>query len=365
VFPIRDSAGRVAAFTGRALADDPAKYLNSPETELYHKSEILFGMDRAKDAARTRGFTLLVEGQIDVILAHQAGFENAVALSGTALSEKHLELMKRCSENVMLVLDADAAGLSATAKSAALALRQGLKVKAAKLPSGKDPADLLSEDPASGGKEFLKRIAGAKPIVDFFLEVLTEQEHNPHKLVAAAEIVVLPLIAAMQSPMEREHFAQGTARTLGLSSESVRESLRKIPQVPPEGAIAPMQKTIKRSARELRSDLLLAIVQAYSGTSLAERVKSEYSRITGVRLSPPYTLPESVLFQAEQMLGEEPKEDAADELLRAFEETVVREEHQEAVVLLRKAEARGDVSAIADAQTACAKVAVRLAAFSR
>src|ERR1035437_7864597 len=165
MFPIRDSAGHVVAFTGRALAsDDLAKYLNSPETDLYHKSEILFGMDRAKDAIRTRKFTMLVEGQIDVIHAHQAGFQNAVALSGTALSEKHLGLMKRFSENLMLVLDADPAGLKATARSAALALTAGLRVKAARLPKGKDPADLISDD----AKDFAARVLAAKPIVAVF-----------------------------------------------------------------------------------------------------------------------------------------------------------------------------------------------------
>ena len=112
MFPIADATGRVVAFTGRALAeDDMAKYLNSPETELYHKSEILFGMDRAKEAIRVRKFTMLVEGQMDVIHAHQAGFQNAIALSGTALTDRHVGLMKRYSENVMLVLDADPAGL--------------------------------------------------------------------------------------------------------------------------------------------------------------------------------------------------------------------------------------------------------------
>ena len=165
IFPIRDIAGRVVAFTGRALAaDDQAKYLNSPETDLYHKSEILFGMDAAKDAIRTRGFTCLVEGQMDVLLAHQAGFTNAIALSGTALTERHLALMKRYSENLMLILDADQAGFKATARSAELALRQGLRVKAARLPEGKDPADLISED----SKEFSLRIKNAKPIVEFF-----------------------------------------------------------------------------------------------------------------------------------------------------------------------------------------------------
>ena len=133
MFPIHDATGRVVAFTGRTLsvtgpvghdAASSAKYLNSPETDLYHKSEILFGMDLAKDAIRTRGFTMLVEGQIDVLLAHQAGFTNAVALSGTALTSRHLGLMKRFSENLMLVLDADPAGLKATARSAAITLRR-------------------------------------------------------------------------------------------------------------------------------------------------------------------------------------------------------------------------------------------------
>ncbi len=204
MFPIRDSAGRVVAFTGRTLsAEEQAKYLNSPETELFHKSDILFAMDKAKDAIRTRGFTLLMEGQMDTLHAHQAGFQNTVALSGTALSDKHLSLMKRYSENLMLCLDADAAGLAATAKSAIAALRAGLKVKAVRLPSGKDPADLITED----AKEFTKRVKEAVPVVEFFLTVLAERERNAHRMVTTAEKIVLPLIAAIKSPMEREHFA--------------------------------------------------------------------------------------------------------------------------------------------------------------
>ena len=100
MFPIRDTAGRTVAFTGRTLgASDEAKYLNSPETELYHKSQILFGLDRAKEAIRTRGFALLVEGQTDLLHAHQAGFTNTVALSGTAFTGEHARLLKRSSEN--------------------------------------------------------------------------------------------------------------------------------------------------------------------------------------------------------------------------------------------------------------------------
>ncbi|MHB8660383.1 MAG: DNA primase [Minisyncoccota bacterium] len=364
LFPIRDVAGRVVAFTGRALAvDEQAKYLNSPETGLYRKSEILFGMDAAKDAIRLRKFTMLVEGQMDVILAHQAGFKNAVALSGTALSERHLALMKRYSENLMLVLDADPAGLAATARSAALALRQGLRVKAARLPKGKDPADLISED----SKEFSTRVAEAKPIVEFFLAELAEQERDPHRLLRLAEGIVLPLIGAIPSPMEREYFVQAAARALSLSGEAVRESLKRLPKYSEAvSGTTSVQKAVPppaRSASETRSEQLLAVVHAYPDTPLAERIKAEYCRITGAQHLPLATLPELALFNAEQTFGENPSAQAADELLRAFEEAVIREAYQEAVGNLRRAEASGDVSLIADAQNSCAKLSARLAAF--
>ncbi len=365
MFPIHDAAGRVVAFTGRALsADDLAKYLNSPETDLYHKSEILFGMDKAKDAIRTRGFTMLVEGQIDVLHAHQAGFTNAVALSGTALTERHLTLMKRYSENLMLVLDADAAGLKATARSAALALQSGLRVKAAQLPAGKDPADLISED----SKEFTKRITTAKPIVEFFLGELAQKETNPHRLLRNAESIVLPLINAIPSPMEREHFVQAAARTLGLSGEAVRESLKRLPRQPFGENVSSQQappKTAPRSSIETRSEQLLAILHSYPNTPLAEHVKSEYCRITEAQELPSVTLPESALFYAEQTFGEDPVVGAADELLRAFEEAVIREAYQEAVQNLRRAESGSDAFAVESAQATCTKLAARLAAFNR
>lgn len=361
MFPIRDGARRIVAFTGRALSpDEQAKYLNSPETELYHKSEILFGLDRAKEAIRVRGFTMLVEGQLDVLLAHQAGFTNAVALSGTALTEKHLILMKRYSENLMLVLDADPAGLKATARSAQLALTTGLRVKAARLPKGKDPADLVKEDP----KEFASRIQAAKPIVEFFLAELAESERDPHRLMRRAEEIVLPLIAAIPSPMEREHFVQIAAQALGLSSEAVRESLKhslreesRAPSREPHGTSLP-----RKSGRELRAEQLSAIVHAYPGTPLAERVKMRYGQITEAELSPDAP-PEAILFAIEQTFGEDPAEDAADELLRAFETAVIREAYQEAVADLRRAEAAGDEARINDAQAVCSKLSVRLAAL--
>ncbi len=363
LFPICDASGRVVAFTGRALAaDELAKYLNSPETELYRKSEILFGMSVAKEAIRARGFTMLVEGQIDVLHAHQAGFTNAVALSGTALSERHLSVMKRYSENLMLVLDADPAGLKATARAAALALSSLMRVKAARLPAGKDPADLIGEDPS----EFTKRITEAKPIVEFFLAELAEQERDPHRLVRRAEEIVLPLLSALPSPMEREHFIQIAARSLGLSDEAVRESLRRIARQPEAHKSVQKTQVSSASARApsaIRSEQLLAVVHSYPGSPLAERVKSEYLRITEAHALPLETPPESALFEAERRFGEGPEENAADELLHAFEEAVIREAYQEAVARLRRAEAARDIALVEDAQAACARLSVRLAAL--
>ena len=358
MFPIRDSAGRVVAFTGRALSsDEPAKYLNSPETELYHKSEILFGLDRAKDAIRSRGFAVLMEGQMDALHAHQAGWGNTVAVSGTALTARHLSFLKRYAENLMLALDADSAGLAASVKAARMALAEGLRVKALRLPEGKDPADVLTED----AKDFTERVKAAKPVVEFFLVALGERERDPHRLIALAERVVLPVIAAIPSPMEREHFVQVAARSLGLSSEAVRESMGRTPREP-----APEKQARAASplpAAPSHRELLIALPQSYPGTPLAERVESEYSRITGASL-PAEALSESVLFKAEELYGEEPSAGAADELLHAFERAVIREAYQQAVQELRWAEAAGDRSAIDAAASRCAELSARLARFA-
>lgn len=372
MFPISDISGRVVAFTGRAFSPDehpvgygavpPAKYLNSPETPLYHKSELLFGMDKAKDAIRVRGFALLVEGQMDALLVHQAGFENVIALSGTALTDRHIALIKRYSENLMLAFDADTAGLSATAKSAQLALRAGMRVKAVRLPKGTDPADLVLQDV----QDFTARVKEAKPVVEFFLSVLAEGEREPHRLLRMAEQVVLPLIAAVKSPMERDHFVQAAARALSLSEESVRESLAHVPEIVEvaDVSVAGVSESIpKKSQSDLRAGQLFGIARAYADTPLAKRIEAEYSRITGVQALDLENVPESAVFEAEQTYGENPSAEAADELLGAFEKAVIREAYQEATMQLRRAESAGDAGAVTVAQKRCAELSAKLAHF--
>ena len=362
MFPIRDSAGRTVAFTGRALdPNDQAKYLNSPETELYKKHEILFGMDRAKDAIRTRGFAILVEGQMDLLMLHQIGFANTVALSGTALSKEHLALMKRYADNLMLALDADRAGLAAAQKSAIAALAAGMRVKAVRMPLGKDPADLAKDTP----QDFTRRVSESKPIVEFFLETLAATEKDPHRLILEAERVVLPLIAAIQSPMEREHFVGVAARMLGGSPDAIRQSLGKVPAAsaaPVAGTAAPEPILAKMTPLERLSLQLRAVAESYPNSALAIRVKDEYSRIIGAGV-PDEPVPERILFESGIAFGEAPEETAADDLIRSFERAVLAVKLSEATNKLRHAEAAGDMEAIQKIATECKEIATRLSAL--
>lgn len=366
MFPIRDAAGRTVAFTGRALnKDEAAKYLNSPETLLYKKSEILFGMDKAKDAIRTRGFALLVEGQMDLLHLHQIGFKNAIALSGTALTNTHLALMKRYADNLMLALDADRAGLAAAQKSAIAALGAGMRVKAVRMPAGKDPADLALEDP----KGLSNRIKDAESIVEFFLTTLAEGERDSHRLVIAAEETVLPLIRAIQSPLEREHFVGVAARALSLAPEAVRASVGKGSTPQPSSSVQTPRTEAARVAPDTRkpstrmSNQLRAIAAAYPGSLLAERVQSEYTRIIGAPI-PDEPPPESLIFEAGIALGEAPGEAAANDLITTFERTHLAERLHDATARLRLAEASRDMAQVALISAECQNLAKRLAEFS-
>ena len=365
LFPIRDSAGRTVACTGRALdPNDQAKYLNSPETDLYRKSEILFGMDKAKDAIRQRGFALLVEGQMDLLHLHQIGFTNTIALSGTALTPQHLSLIKRYADNLMLALDSDRAGLNASMKNAISALKGGMRVKAVKLPQGKDPADLAIEDP----KELTKRIADAKPVVEFFLSVLAESERDQHRLILLVEKTVLPLIAAIRSPLEREHFINVSARSLGSTPEAIRAGVAQVPQDPSVSlaATAKVEATMvakKVTQAESLARKLQAVALQYADMPIAKRIETEYSRVIGAPF-PDEPPPEYDIFEAGIAFGEAPGDMDADDLVRAFEKAHLAERLQAATARLRVAEASGNEEAIQTAGKECQELARRLATFS-
>ncbi|MBI3019719.1 MAG: DNA primase [Parcubacteria group bacterium] len=216
MFPIADSSGRIIAFSARLLpiakesadVSHEAKYINSPETELYRKSSALYGFDKAKQAIREEDACIIVEGQMDVLLTHQAGVKNAVATSGTALTGEHIGRIRRFTEKIVFAFDADAAGLSATERGLKLALKEGMEVRLAHLPHGMDPADLGARAP----KDLAERLKNARHAVDFFLTVLEETISDPRRRKIETGKKVLPLIVRMKNRIEQAHFITETAR---------------------------------------------------------------------------------------------------------------------------------------------------------
>ena len=227
MFPLFDSVGRVVGFTGRIWNGDEkeAKYVNTPETILFHKSKFLYGFDRAKTGIRKFNCTLLVEGQMDLIACHQVGYTNAVALSGTALTEDHAQLLGRISKNIIIALDGDGAGIAAAIKSARLSLQHGFDVKVARFVSGKDASAIVEQ----GGADALKEvIRSASFVVDFLTQILKERsEGDPRVFGRLIEAELFPVIADIQSPIEREHTLRTLATTAGVSYESLAASFRE------------------------------------------------------------------------------------------------------------------------------------------
>jgi DNA primase len=224
VFPMFDPDGEVIAFSGRALAKETEpKYVNSPETPVFTKHSVLYGLDKAKEKIRRKDYAVLVEGQMDLVLSHQAGVDNTVASSGTAFTAQHLERLKRLSKRIILAFDGDEAGEKASDKSTELALSLGLEVKIAKLPKGKDPAELVKEDPQLW-KTVLK---DSKPAIEYFLNRLVKDEKDTRKLGKLIVSHILPKIVLLESSVERSHFVSLITKLTGLKEDVIWEDLKK------------------------------------------------------------------------------------------------------------------------------------------
>ena len=232
MFPIADSAGRIVGFSGRIFGENASpeapKYLNSPETALFRKSHILYGFDRAKQAIRKLNCAVLVEGQVDLLASHQAGWANTVAVSGTAFTREHATLIRRMTDNLVIALDADEAGIKAAGRAARVAIAGGLNVKVAQLPTGLDPADLILKD---GAEAWRKAIREAKDIITFLLDVLQEHAPQQDKFRRNVEAVVLPFLVDVQSPIAKEQYIREVAGRLGVGEHAVASALEKLPRL--------------------------------------------------------------------------------------------------------------------------------------
>lgn len=227
MFPIFDGSGRVIGFSGRIFNKETneGKYINTPNTLLFDKSRVLYLWDRAKNEIRQSDACILVEGQMDALMSHQAGVRNAVATSGTALGQGHLNLIRRLTSKLFLSFDADAAGELATKRGVDLILRSGFDVHIMEVPGGKDPADAIRENP----KLWTEAAREAKPVISFFLGIL--QKHfssDSRRLRSEAGKLVLPYVAALENEIERAHWVQETSKVLGIKEEPIWEEVKKM-----------------------------------------------------------------------------------------------------------------------------------------
>jgi len=228
MFPIHSMSGRVLGFGGRILINDKkaAKYLNSPESEIYHKGNVLYGIYYAKQSIAKEDNCFLVEGYTDVISLNQAGIENVVSSSGTALSENQIRLINRLTKNVTILFDGDAAGMRASIRGIDLILEQGLNVKVVMFPDGDDPDSFSKKVTSQELKEYLKQ--NSKDFINFKVSLLMEDaQHDPVKKAGLIRDIVVS-ISKIPDRIQREVYIQECSRIMDISENVLFSELAQI-----------------------------------------------------------------------------------------------------------------------------------------
>ncbi len=247
VFPIHDIRGQVIGFGARALDDSLPKYVNSPQSSLFDKGSTFYGIDRARETIRAKNLAIIVEGYMDVIIAHQHDWQNVIASMGTSLTEKQISSLKKLTATVTLALDADAAGEKASLRDIEVLSRSmdrkimpvpqasgwvkyenilDAEIKVIILPSGKDPDDVIKESPAL----WQKLVAEALPAMDFiFQNTLTEIDTGHAQGKSLATKNLLPFIHELKDPVRQEYYLQKLAHTLSISEFKIKEMLNDMP----------------------------------------------------------------------------------------------------------------------------------------
>ncbi len=228
VFPITDTYENVVGFSGRLLPeyDDgkTGKYINSPETAIYHKSSVLYGLDKAKSFIREMGYAIVVEGNIDVIAAHGADTKNTVAISGTSLTADQLRLLRRFTHTLYLCFDFDPAGESATARGVDLALKEEFNLKIISLPFGKDPDECIRKD----SEAWRAAVRDAKPFAEHYFNAITKGK-DISKVEDRKNITknFLSIILKLSNLVERDFWIKKLSSTLLIDESIIREELKK------------------------------------------------------------------------------------------------------------------------------------------
>jgi len=250
IFPICDEQGRVIGFSGRVLSGDEktAKYVNSPETPIFTKSRVFFGLDKSKRAILDAGFAVVCEGQLDLIACFMGGVQNVVAPQGTAFTDQHARMLKRYADEVVLCFDSDEAGQNAAVRSLDHLLASGLAVRVAIVPAPHDPDSFIK---ANGGEAFRKLVENAGGFFDYYLNRLCAQnDANSDKGRNSILHDMAETIHKTANSVLIDTYAQKTALRLGVAPEAVRAEFKKVPAArtePDEGDAEPATAQLEPS----------------------------------------------------------------------------------------------------------------------
>ena len=228
MFPIKSLSGRVVGFGGRILGDNKktAKYLNSPESEIYHKSKVLYGIYEAKQSIAKEDFCYLVEGYTDVIQMVQSGVTNVVSSSGTALTELQIRLIQRLTQNIVVLFDGDAAGLRASLRGIDMILAQGMNVKVCSFPEGEDPDSFVKKNSQEAIELFFKE--NAKDFIQFKASLLLEDAANDPVKKAATIRDIVESISKIPDPIQQEVYVQSCAQQMEISESVLFSTLAQL-----------------------------------------------------------------------------------------------------------------------------------------
>jgi DNA primase len=364
-FPICNEGGRVIAFTARALESGEkagAKYINSPETPLYTKGQVLFNLDKAKPAIRALEFALLVEGQMDCISVFLAGIQNVIATSGTAFTEQQVAILKRHTSNVVVNFDPDAAGANAAEKSIALLTEEGFAIRIVTLDGGLDPDRFVRE---RGVEAYKEAIRGARRQSDYLIDRARQlfPGSTPEQTVKAKNYL-LPHIRRIPEMIAREQFANDAAQRLGIGSAVMREELR-------QAALRRRDHVDARPAAlsEVERVLLRVLANteiesAYARHLVTEALKKEpgcfehlaafpaLQALAGREAKDPMEVveePAQKALLAEALLGETrpPDDREVESALQEVEERAIESRIRDLRAQIAEAERRGDHAALA------------------
>ncbi len=258
MFPISDHSGSVVGFSARTLSDEvQPKYLNTTETDIYHKSKVLYGMDKAKVEIRRLDHAILVEGNMDVIASYQAGVKNVIAVSGTAFTDTQLGIIKRFTKNIKLAFDIDVAGSEATKRAIEMAMQEGFNVKVVVVPDGKDPADAIEKDK----NLWIHSCKGAKYVIDYlFSEAFSKNDVNNILGKKAIARELLGVIKKIPETIEQEHYIKELSEKISVSEESLRNALQKVKTIVKKPTTSKESKEVKEKKQELIIERLLGLI---------------------------------------------------------------------------------------------------------